>query len=200
MKSIRVALAAAAAGIALTACSSPLQAGAAAVVGDERISADQLNTKVKGFEEALRLAKIEPSQLPLPVNQFVLLGMTNEAAARQLAAKYNMQVTEAEVDAALKDPGQQSSPELNLLSKGVVPTDARGYIRAEVGLKKVVDSLGGQQNQQAMAKLRADFGSIKVVYSPRYGTFDPQQGFIDTGRFGKLEPAPQQQQQQQPQG
>ncbi|NUR82974.1 MAG: hypothetical protein HOY71_02675, partial [Nonomuraea sp.] len=187
MKSIRVAVAALAAGAALTACSSPIQAGAAAVGGHERISADQLNARVEQYSAALKKLNITPQQLGIPINQFVLYGMTTEAVRRQVAEKYRAQVTEAEVDKGLLDPGQQQSPEMNLIALGVVPSDARGYVRAQIGLRKVVDSLGGEQNQQAIAKINADLNAVKVVYSPRYGTFNPQQGFVDGGRFGKVE-------------
>ncbi|MEU0570631.1 SurA N-terminal domain-containing protein [Nonomuraea sp. NPDC005983] len=198
MKSIRVAVAAAAVGasfVALTACSSPMQAGAAAVVGNERISTGDLNRNVQEYEAALKQAKIEPSQLGVPINQFVLFRMANEAAYKQIAAKHNVQVSESEIDAALKDPGQQQSPEMNLLSKGVAPANARGYLRATLGVIKLRSQMGGPEDQNAQAKFTQELGSVVPVYNPRYGEFG-QQGFVDPGRFGKPVQPPQQAQQQ----
>ncbi len=182
--------------VALTACSSPMEAGAAAVVGSRRISAADLNRNVREYEAALKKAGVQPSQLPLPMTQFVLLRMTEQSRFEQLARKFGVQVSEAEIDAAAKDPGQAGSPEMNLLAKGVSPGNARAFVRAEVGLTKLADKFGGRQNQQAIAKLTQEYNSIKPVFSPRYGTFDQQRGFLDAGRFGKAAP----QDQQQPQG
>lgn len=196
MKSIRVAVAAAAAGVslvALTACSSPMEAGAAAVVGNERISAKDLSANVQRYEAALKKAGIQTADLPVPVTQFVLARMANEEAFRQLAVKHAISVSESEVDAGLKDPGQYQSPEVNLLAKGVVPGDARDYVRAELGVVKLQRQFGGPEDQNAQAKLQEAFQAIKIVYSPRYGQFS-QQGFVDAGRFGKLTSA------EQPQG
>ncbi|MEV4221825.1 SurA N-terminal domain-containing protein [Nonomuraea sp. NPDC049725] len=203
MKSIRAVLVAAAAGasvLALTACSTPVEAGAAAVVGNQRISASDLTRNVQEFEAALKKANITPEQLGVPVTQFVLFRMTNQARYQQLAAKHGITVTETEVDAALQQPGQQQSPEMNLLSKGVAPAGARPYLRAELGAAKLIEKFGGTQSQQAAAKWAEEYNSIKTQFSPRYGTFQQDQGFVDPGRFGKpLQPA-QPQQQQQPQG
>ncbi|MFI6904016.1 SurA N-terminal domain-containing protein [Nonomuraea sp. NPDC050394] len=207
MKSIRVAVAAAAVGVALTACSSPVEAGAAAVVGGERIAAKDLNSEVQQYEKALTAARLDASALQVPLNQFVLFRMTNEVVYRQLAQRYKVQVSESEIDTALKDPGQQQTPAMNLLSKGVPPGDARDYLRGELSIQKILQQLGGAQNQQAIEKLRSEFTTVKVTYSPRYGQLNTQPTqenpsmFVDTGRFGKLTPTQQpQQQQQQPQG
>jgi hypothetical protein len=203
VKQIRVALAAAAAGaslLALTACSGPVEAGAAAVVGSERISSQDLNQNVREFEAALKKANIEPGQLGVPITQFVLFRMTNQARYQQLADKHGITVTETEIDAALAQPGQQQSPEMNLLSKGVSPANARPYMRAELGAAKLVEKFGGTQNQAAAAKWSEEYNAIKPVFSPRYGSFQQAQGFVDPGRFGKPVQAPQAQQQQQPQG
>ncbi|GAA0940356.1 SurA N-terminal domain-containing protein [Nonomuraea longicatena] len=197
VKSIRVALAALAAGAALTACSSPMKAGAAAVVGGERIAAKDLDEKVTEYEKALTMAKLDASALQVPLNQFVLYRLTNESVYRQLAAKHRVAVSEAEIDVALKDPGQQQSPQMNLLAKGVAPGNARDYLRAEIGMSKLLEQLGGGQNQQAVEQLRKEFTTIKVSYSPRYGQINPQPSqenpsmFVDTGRFGKLTPTAQ---------
>ncbi|MEU7831593.1 SurA N-terminal domain-containing protein [Nonomuraea sp. NPDC049129] len=205
MKSIRVAVAAAVVGVALTACSSPMEAGAAAVVGSERISSRDLNKNVQEYEAALRKVNIEPSQLGVSVNQFVLSRMAEQSRQQQLADKFGVQVSDSEIDAAAQDKGEQQTAEMNLLSKAVSPANPRGYLRAALGVNKVLEKLGGPQNQQAVEKFKAAYNAIAPVFSPRYGTIS-QQGFVDAGRFGKpsatTEQAGQgeQQQQQQSQG
>ena len=191
-------MAAATVAVALTACSSPMQAGAAAVVGNERISTSKLNADTQAYLAALKRAKLDESALGVPVTQVVLQRLVNVSVSRQLMARHNVQVSETEVDAALKDPGQFESPEINLLANGVPPNDARDYGRVMVGLSKLQQKFG-QAGQQRLVE---EFSSIKPVFNPRYGTLNPQRSeqnpalFVDTGRFGKLtqqaQPQPQQ--------
>ncbi|MGW0804176.1 hypothetical protein [Nonomuraea sp. NPDC002799] len=202
MKSIRVAVATAAVAIALTACSSPMHAGAAAVVGNERISTSQLQADTEDYLAALKRAKLDESALGgVPATQFVLQRLTDVSGARQLLARYNVQVSQTEIDTALKNPGDYPSPEVYLLSRGVSPADANEYGRVLVGLGKLQQQWGGAE--AAQQRLAKELGGIKATYSPRYGALNQQQSqenpslFVDTGRFGKL--TPQQAQPQQPQ-
>ncbi|MGP3913940.1 hypothetical protein [Nonomuraea sp. 10N515B] len=217
MKSIRVAVAAAAVGMTLTACSSPMHAGAAAVVGNERISASQVNENTQVYVTALRNAKLDEQtkaalagttleQAALQgtsASQLVLRNMVEVSAFRQLMARYNVQVSQTEIDNALKDPGQYPSAELRLLFSGVAPQNAREYGRVVVGVAKLQQQFGGESGQQ---RLLQEFSAFQPVFSPRYGVLNPQRSqenpamFVDTGRFGKLTPPQQQQPQQQPQG
>ncbi|MFF4619452.1 SurA N-terminal domain-containing protein [Nonomuraea jabiensis] len=197
MKSIRVAVAAAAVGIALTACSSPMQAGAAAVVGKERISTGQLTKDAEAYKAALKQNKLDETALGVPVSQYVLQRLADISAARQLMARNNVQVTDKEIDAKLQDPGQYQSPQINLLALGVAPSYAREYARTAVGMAKLQQQAG----QGGLDKLRQDFASIKTTFNPRFGVVNtnPSQEnpslFVDAGRFGKA--TPQQAQQQQ---
>ncbi|WP_193318731.1 SurA N-terminal domain-containing protein [Nonomuraea phyllanthi] len=197
MKSIRVAVAAAAVGIALTACSSPMQAGAAAVVGNERISTTQLNSEVQAYVAALKKNNLDESALGVPVTQYVLQRLADMSAARQLMARRNVQVTDKEIDAKLQDPGQYQSPEINLLALGVAPTYAREFARTSVGIAKLSQAAGEGGTDQ----LRKEYASIKSTFNPRFGVVNttPSQEnpslFVDAGRFGKAtsQQAPQQQ-------
>ncbi|MEV4566892.1 SurA N-terminal domain-containing protein [Nonomuraea sp. NPDC049419] len=194
MKSIRVAVAAAAAAVALSACSSPMQAGAAAVVGNERISMNKLSDDTQAYVAALKRAQLDESALGVPATQAVLQRLVNVSVSKQLMARHNVQVTESEVDAVLKEPGQYQSAEVNLLANAVAPTDARDYGRAMVGLSKLQQQFG----QAGQEKLLQEFNSIKPVFNPRYGQLNQQRSqenpalFVDTGRFGKAtQQAPQ---------
>ncbi|MFC4122208.1 SurA N-terminal domain-containing protein [Nonomuraea zeae] len=203
MKSIRVAVAAAAVGLALTACSSPMQAGAAAVVGNERISTSKLTKDAEAYRGALKSAKLDETALGVPVDQYVLRRLVDMSVSKQLIQRHNIQVSEAEIDAKLKEPGEYQSPEINLLALGVAPTYAREYGRVSAGLAKLQQQVG----ESGVQKLAQEYTSIKAVYSPRFGVLNSQPSqenpslFVDAGRFGKVttqqaEQAPQ----QQPQG
>ncbi|WP_084773573.1 SurA N-terminal domain-containing protein [Nonomuraea candida] len=198
MKSIRVAAVAAAGVVALTACSSPMQAGAAAVVGSERISVSRLTEDTQEYLAALKRANLDESALGVPANQAVLRRLVDESISRQLMVRHKVQVSETEIDTALKNPGQFESPEINLLANGVNPADARSYVRAMVGLTKLQQQFGGEAGQQ---RLIQEYTSIKPIFNPRYGVLNPQRSqenpalFVDTGRFGKLTQQAQPQQQ-----
>jgi hypothetical protein len=178
-------VAAAAAAVALSACSSPMQAGAAAVVGNERISMSKLNDDTQEYIAALKRANLDESALSVPVSQAVLRRLVDVAASKQLMARYNVQVSESEVDATLKDPGQYESAEINLLANAVSPADARDYGRAMTGLRKLQEQFG-QSGQQ---RLLDEFNSVKRVINPRFGKLNTDQSqpglFVDAGRFGK---------------
>ncbi|MEO3806711.1 hypothetical protein [Nonomuraea sp. B1E8] len=206
MKSIRVAVAAAAAGMALTACSSPMQAGAAAVVGSERISASQLNEETRAYVAALRNAKLPPQleaalagrsleevleqESGVPANRRVLQRMVEVSAYSQLMARHNVQVSQAEIDKIIQSPlgpdgTQYPSAELQLLigQGAVAPQNAREYGRALAGLIKLRQQFGGQGGEDRFKK---ELSTVKVTFSPRFDTLNP--------RFGKVaEQQPQQQ-------
>ncbi|GAA3674020.1 hypothetical protein GCM10022224_042930 [Nonomuraea antimicrobica] len=192
-------MAVAAAAVALSACSSPVQAGAAAVVGNERISMNKVNTDTQAYLAALKQNNLDESALGVPASQAVLQRLVNVSIAKQLMTRYKVQATETEVDAVLKDPGQFESPTINLLANAVPPSDARDYGRAMVGLTKLQQQFGGQAGQERLAQ---EFSSIRPIFNPRYGVLNPQRSqenpalFVDTGRFGQLtqqaQPQPQQ--------
>ncbi|TDC11110.1 hypothetical protein E1267_01375 [Nonomuraea longispora] len=217
MKSIRVAAASAAAGIALTACSSPMQAGAAAVVGNERISASELNEETKAYVAAMRNVKLPPEleaalsgrsleeaveqEQGTPASQRVLRRMADVLMIKQVLERHNVQVSQTEIDNVLKDPGQYPSAELNLLlgPAASAPQEAQDYGMAFAGLEKLRQRFGS--GQDGADRLTKELSSVKVVYSPRYGALNPQRSqqnpamFVDNGRFGKAS-EPQQPQQQ----
>lgn len=190
-------MAAGAVGIALTACSSPMQAGAAAVVGNERITMSQLNTDTESYRASLKKLKVDETQVfnGVPISHVVLRRLVDMTAADQLLKRYNVQVSEAEADRVLKDPGQYQSPEINLAAAGVGPSYAREYARVTAGVGKLQQQVG-QGGQQ---KLSQEFSAIKTVYNPRFGVLNQQPSqenpglFVDAGRFGKLTTQPAQQ-------
>jgi peptidyl-prolyl cis-trans isomerase SurA len=184
-----MAVAVAALGVAVSACSSPVQAGSAAVVGNERISASDLNTNVKQLESALAKAQIPQSQLGLPVTQYALLQMVNVVQFRQLASKAGAKVTDGEIDQLIASQGGLAALEKQTLAQGVPPAYTREWLGTSIAINKMMQQYGGGTDeaarQRGQQKLIEQAAAIKVTYSPRYGTFDPQKGFVDAGRFGK---------------
>lgn len=211
VKSIRVAVAAAALAVVMTACSSPMEAGSAAVVGNERISASDLTRNVQEYEAALRKAGVQPDQMGLPgsVPEVVLYQLANVKQAEQLVRKAGVRVSEGEVDQAI-DAAQQQGATLdqNMLSRGMAPSLGRDYMRISVGIQKLLQQYGGGTDEAAQQRgnerLQKEAATISISFNPRYGKINQQRTeenqalFVDAGRFGKAaEPA---QPQQQPQG
>ncbi|MFD0657949.1 SurA N-terminal domain-containing protein [Thermocatellispora tengchongensis] len=168
----------------------PLQAGAAAIVGDERITASQVEADVRETQAALKRNPDVQQQLQFSLPQTVLLQRVVTLQYLELGNRNGVSVSDGELDAFVAQQGGEQQVELRLLGSGVPPSQARGYIRAYLTEQKLLAKFGGgtdeaalQRGQQAMSQ---ELDKVKVTYSPRYGAFDPQQGFVAGDRFGKV--------------
>ncbi|WP_030911013.1 SurA N-terminal domain-containing protein [Streptosporangium amethystogenes] len=196
---VRVILAVAAAGVALTAC-SPNQIGAAAVVGGERISSGELNRNVREYEEALSKAGVSYSQLQQQlqiqdgVSQLVLYQLANAKRKAQVATGKGMTTTDGELDQVIASQGGQEKFEQLLLQRGVAPSQGRDFLRADVLINKLVAKYGGGTDEAAFKRgseqASKDLQAMTITWNPRYGEFNdkPSQErssiFVDAGRFG----------------
>jgi hypothetical protein len=197
---LRVAMAVVATGVALTAC-TPAQAGSAAIVGDERISAARLDTEVREVKAALAEAKVPEAQLQTPLTHAVLIRLVTVSQFAQVGEREGITVTDGEIDAFIARQGGAEQVEQALLAQRTVPpSGARDYLRVVVMAEKLAGKLAGGTDeaaqQRAQAELAKALQNVPVTYSPRYGTFDPQQGFVEAHRFTRPqadggEPAPQ---------
>ncbi|MFI6508660.1 SurA N-terminal domain-containing protein [Streptosporangium sp. NPDC050855] len=206
---VRVILAVAAAGVALTAC-SPNQAGAAAVVGGERISSGELDRNVREYEAALAKAGVNASQLQFQdsVPQLVLFQLVNARQYAKVAESKGITVTEGEIDQVIASQGGPQKFEQAMLQQAVAPSKARDFMRSQVLINKLVAKYGGGNDEAALQRGQAqaikDLQTVKVEWSPRYGQINTQRSeqqpsvFVDAGRFGTAgksaaAPAPPQQ-------
>ncbi|GII29858.1 hypothetical protein [Planotetraspora mira] len=194
---VRVAVAVAVAGVALSAC-GPVQAGAAAIVGKERIAASDLDTKIQDFRKDLAAHKMTEDQLGLriPLTQLILLRLANDEQYIQLGKQRGIAVTQRDIDDVIASQGGQSQTDAALLQSGVPLSMGREFISSLIIQQKLVEQAGGgvdQQSQQlALQKVTQEADSkVPMRFSPRYGKFDAQQGFLPDERFGKV-PAPEQ--------
>ncbi|WP_202638037.1 SurA N-terminal domain-containing protein [Bailinhaonella thermotolerans] len=187
-----IALAVTAAGAVLTAC-APVQAGAAAIVGDHRITSAELDKAVRGFETAVTKAKIPPQGLqiadPNSYPRSVLLNMVQVDLFEQIARRHKVSVTEGEVDAYVQSQGGPAAIEQKALAFGVPPSQTRSFLRGMLLNQKLNQAFGGGADeaaaQRAAARLGEEAGKIDLKINPRYGHFDPQQGFVAVQRFTK---------------
>ncbi|GLW97585.1 SurA N-terminal domain-containing protein [Microtetraspora sp. NBRC 16547] len=196
MKSYRVrvtvAVGMAVAGLALSAC-GPVQAGAAAIVGGERISSSDVDAKVREFRADLASHKIPEEQLNLgmSVSQLILYNTANARQYAELARRKGVTVTESEIDGFVTQNGGQAKMDEMLLSSGIPLSMGRDTLRTVLIQQKLMMQAGAGNDQQsrqaAMIKVgqEAD-AAVPVSFSPRYGKFDPQQGFVADDRLGAV--------------
>ncbi|MEV8636008.1 SurA N-terminal domain-containing protein [Streptosporangium sp. NPDC051023] len=199
---VRVILAVAAAGAALTAC-SPGQAGTAAIVGGDRISSSELDSSVREYEDALAKANVSASQLQFPgsVPQVVLFQLATAKQYTKVAENKGITVTDGEIDQAIAASGGAAQHEQQMLQQAVPPSRAREFAKAGLLLTKLMAKYGGGSDEAALQRGQAqaikDLQSVKVTWNPRYGTLNTKRSeeapqlFVDAGRFGAIPPAAQ---------
>lgn len=198
---VRVILAVAAAGVALTAC-SPSQAGAAAIVGKDRISAGELDKNVREYEAALAKANVSASQLQFPgsVPQVVLFQLATSAQRAKVAESKGITVTDAEIDQVISGGGGAAQYEQQMLQQAVAPSKTREFTRASLLITKLMAKYGGGTDEAAIQKGQAqvikDLQSVPITWNPRYGTINEQRSeqqpnlFVESNRFGAVPAAP----------
>lgn len=199
---VRVILAVAAAGVALTAC-SPSQAGAAAIVGKDRISAGELDKNVREYEAALAKANVSASQLQFPgsVPQVVLFQLATSAQRAKVAESKGVTVTEAEIDQVISGgDGGAAGYEQQMLQQAVAPSKIREFTRASLLITKLMAKYGGGTDEAAIQKGQVqvikDLQSVPITWNPRYGTINEQRSeqqpnlFVESARFGAVPAAP----------
>ncbi len=148
----RLALAVAVVALAVSAC-EPREVGAAAVVGDERISVTELQDDVEAYVASLpagQRAGVTTGDLQREILQ---LHIRRELLER-LTAAHGVAVSEADIDRTLGRGQQADSP---------VVREA-GYV--SVAASRLIDKLGQQRFSAELSELVDETG---VEVNPRYG-------------------------------
>ena len=181
MKKI-LAITAAIATFLLAGCS---QVGAAATVGDTKIT----QATVQGSIDSIlsERAKVDVSQMQLETGaalnvsqlRFHLLG----TLLRELGQELSLNVTKAEIDSRrasiLEQVGGEAALPTALVNAGIAPQDLDRYIEAIAYSDKISqklvsagvteDQLGTEIQKLVVAKAK----EIGVTVNPRYGKWDP---------------------------
>lgn len=175
-------LAAAALGLSalsLTGCGVN-QAGAAALIGDQRISESELNERVQGIMTAQGLP-VQDSTAELVTQTLDRLITSN--LVNQLAAREGVVVEKGEVDAIrlqyLAQAGGQAELENLLLQQGVLPSDIESVITLNVQVSKLGQELAPDAEpdvQGGAVFIAASELSVELAteVAPRYGTWDAE--------------------------
>lgn len=179
------ALGAAAVATTLLGACSPAKMGAAAMVGDQRISADDLNTAVGQWQRAYNANPLPSNQLRIldtsSIPRSVLYNLVVFKLADEAARRQGVNVTDGSVDNAIASAGGERRVEQEAVVMGVPPQRARDYARFQLDVQGIAGSLGPapktladqQKIQSGLSKVMAATArSVRVEVNPRYGRFD----------------------------
>lgn len=158
------ALAAAAAVLALVAACGVPEAGAAAVVGDRRISESDLQ------QATAEVQSIVPPESPI-TRQTVLGWLITEPYLSAAARTSGIGVSDDDVKQVFSSSGFRSTD-----GSGAPSEAALRAVRSAVALQKIAGQgspLNQEQATQVLGKVSADLEAADVRVNPRYGTFDP---------------------------
>jgi len=174
---------------ALLAACSPVQAGAAAVVGDQRITVSALDTQVSNLQEA---AKPYGSSLPITAAQMpseVLSWMIRFEIMDQVAAAHGINVSQAQEQAGFNSlkavatqNGFPSAAEL-LVANGVPPqmfsqigrweAQQDAFARKQNGGKEPTTTAEQNAFTTAIDKAQCETAkSLNIKVSPQFGRLD----------------------------
>jgi hypothetical protein len=207
--SVKVALAAAVAAGTLAGCGGgPLKVGAAAIVGDDRISTSTLDQTVRDWQKEFRnddtanQMRSDPSN---PTQQAVgdqlsdsdmrdaLTVLVNMRVGDEVARRDGITVTGTQVDQVIAALDRQGGASSATLASGLPKRYTRDFARflaVKALLVQKYGSDGNPQNPQTMiARQRADADfvktadSMKIKVNPRYGSFDHGKVAIDPVKY-----------------
>jgi hypothetical protein len=200
---VKACLAAVLAAGLLTAC-QPVKMGAAAIVGDERITTASLDETVQRWDREFKADEManqmrqglddQPQnerQLDI-VSESRVRGALNLLVtfriADEIAKAERIPVGAAQIDQTINALGGQRRVQAGTLADGLPIARMRDYMRFLIIQDGLYQRFGGDANtespqgQQARQRLTQLFAQtaqrLKVRINPRYGTFDPAQAAI----------------------
>ncbi|XUL90419.1 SurA N-terminal domain-containing protein [Streptomyces galilaeus] len=174
----------AAAAPALTACGSEAHPGAAAVVGGQRITVAQLQSRVNEVRVAQRAAVQDQAQYVRAIattgglTRETLYGMVFDQVVHRAAQDADVTVTRKDIQdmraALAQQAGGSKALEATWLAQyGVPPQRLDENLRLQVEGRKLAAKLGTDTSQPAFWKaLSTASKELHVDLNPRYGTWD----------------------------
>jgi SurA N-terminal domain len=168
----RVSAAALAVGaaLALGACDTQ-QIGAAAVVGDQRISVGELQDEVVAYADSLPEAQ-PPTGDTTALQQALLERRIRHELFTVLADREGVEVSEADIDRFLDDFAAQQGGDLSgfYAQNGFTEESVRPAVRDELVRQQLLATLGS--DEAIFVELDAITQEVGVEVNPRYGSWD----------------------------
>ncbi|MGW0185828.1 SurA N-terminal domain-containing protein [Streptomyces sp. NPDC003362] len=168
----------------LTACGNDARPGAAAVVGDQRITVAQLENRVDEVRSAQRAAVTDDAQYAQAIaksgslTRDTLHGMVLDRVLHRAAQDAGITVTRKEIQEMRSGLEQQVGGSRALQTAwlqqySVAPERLDENLRLQLEAQKLAAKLGTDTSQpafwEALSKASADLG---VSVNPRYGSWD----------------------------
>jgi hypothetical protein len=155
----------------LTACDTD-EIGAAAVVGDDRITIGELQDRVRDFTDSISDESEEGTD-PAILQQALLDRMIRHRLLEQLARDEGIEVSEADIDTFIEEQVEGPAPDgdiTDLLAQSALTDNTlREAVRDVLIQQELVERLGGEEAFiEALAEKSEEIG---VNVSPRYGTW-----------------------------
>ncbi|GAA3119250.1 SurA N-terminal domain-containing protein [Streptomyces echinatus] len=181
-----LAAAIAAAAPLLTACGNDAHPGAAAVVGGQRITVAQLESRVNEVRQAQRAAVPDETQYQQVVSSTssltrdTLHNMVLDQVLHRAARDAGVTVTRKEIQQMRADLERQTGGSKGLetawLQKyGIAPGHLDDNLRLQLEAQKLAAKLGTDTSQPAFWQaLSKASGELHVDLNPRYGSWDVQ--------------------------
>ncbi|MEV7795596.1 SurA N-terminal domain-containing protein [Streptomyces sp. NPDC087512] len=176
----------------LTACGNDAHPGAAAVVGDQRITVAQLENRVDEVREAQRAAVPDETQYQQVVARTgtlardTLHGMVLDRVLHRAAQDAGVSVTRKEVQqmrAGLEEQagGAEELKNVWLQQYGIAPGRLDENLRLQIEAQKLAEHLGTDTSRpEFWQALSESSRRLDVDLNPRYGTWDVQKsGRVD---------------------
>jgi hypothetical protein len=168
-----------AATIGLSGCGTPT-AGAAAVVGDQRISEATLNSEVQSVLSLQGLPATDSSNelITSTLDQMITTILVNELANRE-----KIEVTQGEIDDLrlqyIAQAGGAEEFEAQISQQGIAIDEVDSIIRLNIQVSQLGEVLSPSPEPDAqsaavflaISELSSEIGT---EVSPRYGTWDPE--------------------------
>ncbi|MGW0568832.1 SurA N-terminal domain-containing protein [Streptomyces tauricus] len=168
----------------LTACGSDAHPGAAAVVGDDRITVSQLENRVNEVRTAQRAATTGEAQYEQAIaksgglTRDTLHGMVLDRVLHRAADDAGVTVTRKEIQEARTGLEQQAGGakalEVSWLQQyGVPPERLDDNLRVQIEAQKLASALGTDTSQPAFWQALSEASKkLDVDLNPRYGSWD----------------------------
>ncbi|MFE4665069.1 SurA N-terminal domain-containing protein [Streptomyces sp. NPDC056716] len=168
----------------LTACGNDAHPGAAAVVGDQRITVSQLESRVGEVRDAQRAAVTDEAQYAQTIAETgsltrdTLHGMVLDQVLNRAAKDAGVTVTRNEVqtfrgELEAQAGGAQALEAAWLQQYGVAPERLDANLRVQIEAQKLAARLGTDTSQPAFwAALSEASKNLGVDLNPRYGSWD----------------------------
>ncbi|MFG2943672.1 SurA N-terminal domain-containing protein [Streptomyces adustus] len=170
----------------LAACGNDAHPGAAAVVGDQRITVSQLEGRVQEVRDAQRAAVPDDAQYARVVattgslTRDTLHGMVLDRVLQRAAQDAGVTVTRNEIQQMRAGLEQQAGGAAGLETAwlqqySIPPQRLDDNLRLQLQAQKLAAHLGTDTNQPAFWKaLSTASGELHVDLNPRYGDWDAQ--------------------------